>query len=66
MDTQWYEITDELFAFAEALYEGGAFRDEDGDHRTNLFYMLRKPWKWTDEHTKWIAAGRPDTFHPEI
>lgn len=22
--------------------------------------FFEKPWKWTDEHASWVAAGRPD------
>lgn len=57
--TEWYEGREELFAFAEAVHAAQCL--EAGD----LFYLLRKPWKWTEEHAAWVAAGRPDVA-PEV
>jgi hypothetical protein len=57
MTTKWFEVHEELVAFAEALDNAGVF-----DARSDLFYMLRKPWKWDDEYAKWIDAGRPNEF----
>lgn len=53
---EWYEIREELLAFAEALFTA----DRDFD----IFYMLRKPWKWEDAYHAWVSAGRPEEFSP--
>lgn len=57
MESNWYEIPEEVHAFAEALWNGGYF-----DRVRDLFYMLGKPWKWTDERNAWVAAGRPEEW----
>lgn len=60
MNIAWYHDRDELFAFIEAACKGGLFGDHDRDG--NLFYALRKPWKYTTEYDHWVALGRPDTY----
>lgn len=30
----------------------------------DVFYYLEKPWKWSPEHTRWLALGRPN--EPEL
>lgn len=53
----WYEDHAELVAFVRALDEAGMF-----NARSDLFYCLEKPWKWTEEHGRWVVAGRPESY----
>ncbi len=52
---QWFTDYEELLSFARVLEECGAFVE---DTKMLLTYF-EKPWKWTPEHEKWIALGRP-------
>lgn len=53
---EWYEDRGELFAFAEAFAKSNSDCLDTGV----LFYLLRHPWKWSDEYLAWVADGRPD------
>lgn len=50
----WFTDHAELVAFAAALNSAGAFSDT-GD----VVRFFEKPWKWTEEHTRWVDVGRP-------
>lgn len=56
MKPDWFESHDELLAFARALVAGVMWSADE------LLAYLEKPWKWTEEHAAWIAAGRPAEF----
>ena len=53
--SDWCEDHGELVAFARALAESGEL-----DGARGAISYFEKPWKWTDEHARWVAAGRPD------
>ncbi len=57
----WFTDYAELLAFARILKECGAFHEstEEGEEIDALLYYFEKPWKWTGEHDKWVALGRP-------
>ena len=50
----WYEDRGELVGFGRVYNELGGFGDLD-----DVFYFFEKPYKWTDEHARWVALGRP-------
>ena len=56
-ETHWYEAHSELLRFAIILRDAGAFDGEDPIDR--VLYYFEKPWKWSGEHDRWIALGRP-------
>lgn len=60
MSPEWYEDRAELVAFARAMAEG-----DDEWTAARVLYLFEKPWKWSDEHAAWVAAGRPNTFDQE-
>lgn len=57
---KWIEDHGEVVAFAGALRDAGYFEGDDAV--ANVIAYFEKPWKWTDEHDRWAAAGRPDEF----
>ena len=55
----WTNDEDEVRAFARFLVESSYFHGNRDGQRA-LLYFLGSPWKWSSEHARWIAAGRPD------
>lgn len=56
---RWFDDWEQVVSFAEALWRGGEFPETEA-----IFYFLGKPWKWDDEFTAWVRAGRPEAFTP--
>lgn len=50
----WYQDLSELAMFAAALSERHVWEAAD------VIRLVEKPWKWTAEYHRWVAAGRPD------
>lgn len=59
-DSQWFDDRAEIVAFGRAVLEELQTEWSASD----ALYLFEKPWKWTDEHRAWVAAGRPDRFDP--
>lgn len=56
-EVAWIEDRDEVCAFAHLLVNEGMLESAH-----DVVYFFEKPWKWTDEHGRWVTAGRPATF----
>jgi hypothetical protein len=53
-DTDWTADKGEVLHFARGLTDAGALPT-----RARCMHYFEKPQKWTAEHTRWVAAGRP-------
>jgi hypothetical protein len=51
---KWFEDSAEVIAFARILVDA-----EGTWSAVDVLRYLEKPWKWTVEHDRWIAMGRP-------
>lgn len=51
----WYDEHAELVRFAAILNEVGLFLDETAI----MLEYFEKPWKWSNEHARWVMLGRP-------
>lgn len=60
MTKHWYETHENLVMLATAL-DAACYFGEPAD----VIRFFEKPWKWSDEWDRWIAAGRPSKFDPE-
>lgn len=59
MEPVWFEVHEEVCAFARALVKGDSVRGMD------IVRYFETPWDFNVEHDAWIAAGRPDLFETE-
>lgn len=61
---RWFEDPVELRLFAQLLVGIGTFTDVDCENALrDLLYYLEKPYKWSEEHARWVALDRPDCEH---
>lgn len=47
----WYADADEVLRFAKVLHEAGLLNE--------AIEYFERPDRWTPEHERWVAAGRP-------
>ncbi len=55
---RWFDDPMIVLRFAHILHECGVFLDGKEAIDSILDYF-EKPWKWDDEHTRWVKLGRP-------
>lgn len=52
---KWFEDQAVVIAFARILVDSQGTLTAD-----DVIRYFEKPWKWTDEHARWVAMGSPD------